>query len=70
MNKYFNIFNEIKKHIIYIINDSELIFSNNYFLCLNEILCVLKKTLWKIQDIYYKYILYPKSMKITKITKF
>ena len=40
MNKYFNIFNEIKKHIIYIINDSELIFSNNYFLCLNEILCL------------------------------
>jgi hypothetical protein len=67
MNKFFNIFNEIKKHIIYILNDNEIIFSNNYFLCLNEILYVLKKTLCKIQDIYYKYILYPK---LTKITKF
>ena len=45
MNKYFNIFNEIKKHIIYIINDSELIFSNNFFLNINEKLCVLKKKL-------------------------
>lgn len=64
MNKFFNIFNEIKKQIIYIINDGDVIYSHNYITCLNEILCVLKNTLYKIQDIYYKYILYPKLKKL------
>lgn len=64
MNKFFNIFNEIKKQIIYIINDGDVIYSHNYITCLNEILCVLKSTLYKIQDIYYKYILYPKLKKL------
>ena len=60
MNKFFNIFNEIKKQIIYIINDGDVVYSHNYIICLNEILNVLKNALYKIQDIYYKYILYPK----------
>lgn len=60
MNKFFNIFNEIKKNIIYIINDIGCNNSTKYIICLNEILCVLKNTLYKIQDIYYKYILHPK----------
>jgi len=64
MNKFFNIFNEIKKQIIYIINDNEIIYTNKYVTCLNEILNVLKNTLYKIQDIYYKYILYPKLKKL------
>lgn len=64
MNKFFNIFNEIKKQIIYIINDNEIIYTNKYVTCLNEILNVLKNTLYKIQDIYYKYILHPKLKKL------
>lgn len=64
MNKFFNIFNEIKKQIIYILNDNDILYTNNYFSCLNEILCVLNNTLYKIQDIYYKYILYPKLKKL------
>ena len=64
MNKFFNIFNEIKKQIIYIINDNEIIYTNKYVTCLNELLNVLKNTLYKIQDIYYKYILHPKLKKL------
>ncbi len=64
MNKFFNIFNEIKKQIIYIINDGDVVYSHNYIACLNEILCVLKSTLYKIQDIYYKYVLHPKLKKL------
>lgn len=60
MDKYQNIFFEIKKTIKYIINDNYLLFSNNYFKCLNEILDVLRKALSKIEKIYYKYILHPK----------
>lgn len=64
MNKFFNIFNEIKKQISYIINDNDIIYSSKYFKCLNEILIVLKNTLYKIQDIYYKYVLNPKLTKV------
>lgn len=64
MNKFFNIFNEIKKQIIYIINDNDIIYSSKYFKCLNEILIVLKNALYKIQDIYYKYVLNPKLTKV------
>ena len=67
MNDYddfFNIFNEIKKQISYIINDNDIIYSSKYFKCLNEILIVLKNTLYKIQDIYYKYVLNPKLTKV------
>lgn len=64
MNKFLKIFNEIKKQIRYILNDNTIIYSNNYFICMNEILKVLNNTLAKIQDIYYKYILFPNLQKI------
>ena len=64
MDKFGNIFFEINKQINYIVYDCEFIFSNNYFNCLEEILIVLRNTLYKLQDIYYKYILYPKLKKI------
>jgi hypothetical protein len=63
MDKFGNIFFEINKQINYIVYDCEFIFSNNYFNCLEEILIVLRNTLYKLQDIYYKYILYPKLKK-------
>ena len=63
MNKLISIFEEIKKQINYIINDKDIIYSNNYFLCIDELYKVLIKTLCKIQNIYYKYILYPKLQK-------
>jgi hypothetical protein len=63
MNKLVNIFNQIKKEILYIINDKDIIFSDNYFICLNELFKLLQKTLCKIQNIYYKYILYPNLQK-------
>ena len=59
-----SIFIEIKKQINYIINDNEIVYSNNYFKCIDEIITVLRNTLYKLQDIYYKYILYPKLKKI------
>jgi hypothetical protein len=64
MDKIGNIFIEINKQINYIVYDCDFIFSNNYFNCLEEILIVLRNTLYKLQDIYYKYILYPKLKKI------
>jgi hypothetical protein len=64
MNKFLKIFNEIKKQIRYILNDNSIIYSDKYFMCMNEILAVLNKTLSKIQDIYYKYILFPNLQKI------
>lgn len=63
MNKFLKIFNEIKKQIRYILNDSTIIYSDKYFMCMNEILTVLNNTLSKIQDIYYKYILFPNLQK-------
>jgi hypothetical protein len=64
MNKFLKIFNEIKKQIRYILNDNTIIYSDKYFMCMNEILTVLNNTLSKIQDIYYKYILFPNLQKI------
>ena len=63
-NKFGNIFFEIKKQISYIINDNDFVFSRNYINCINEVIIVLQKALFKLQDIYYKYILYPKLKKI------
>ncbi len=60
---YGSIFIEINKQINYIINDNEILCSNNYFKCIDEIIIVLRNTLYKLQDIYYKYILYPKLKK-------
>jgi hypothetical protein len=64
VNKFGNIFFEINKQISYIINDNDFIFSSNYINCMNEVMVVLRKALFKLQDIYYKYILYPKLKKI------
>ena len=64
MNKFLKIFNEIKKQIRYILNDNSFIYSDKYFICMNEILAVLNNTLRKIQDIYYKYILFPNLQKL------
>jgi len=64
MDRIGSIFIEIKKQINYIINNNEILYSNNYFNCLDEIMAVLRNTLYKLQDIYYKYILYPKLKKI------
>ena len=63
-NQFGNIFFEIKKQISYIINDNDFVFSRNYINCMNEVIIVLRKALFKLQDIYYKYILYPKLKKI------
>jgi hypothetical protein len=60
MNRFQSIFNEINKYINYMLYDDYIIFSSNYIQCMNKILCVLKNTLSKIQDIYFKYILHPK----------
>lgn len=60
MDKYHNIFFEIKKQLKYIINDNYLVLSSKYYHCLNEVYSVLKNTLYKLEKIYYKYILYPK----------
>lgn len=65
MDKFQNIFFEIKKQIKYILNDDTLIFSSNYFVCLNEIFNILYNALSKIEKIYYKYIIYPKLSKIS-----
>jgi hypothetical protein len=64
MDRIRSIFIEIKKQINYIINDNEILFSNNYFNCMDEIMTVLRNTLYKLQDIYYRYVLYPKLKKI------
>jgi len=64
MDRIGNIFIEIKKQIDYIISDKEILFSNNFFNCIDEIIIVLRKTLYKLQNIYYKYVLYPKLKKI------
>jgi len=61
---YGSIFVEIKTQINYIINDNDFLCSNNYLKCMDEIITVLRNTLYKLQDIYYKYILYPKLKKI------
>jgi hypothetical protein len=61
---YGSIFIEIKTQINYIINDNDFLCSNNYLKCMDEIITVLRNTLYKLQDIYYKYILYPKLKKI------
>ena len=60
MNKFQSVFNEINKYINYMLYDEYIIFSSNYVACMNKILCVLKNTLSKIQNIYFKYILHPK----------
>ena len=64
MDRIGSIFVEIKTQINYIINDNEILCSNNYFKCMDEIIIVLRNTLYKLQDIYYKYVLYPKLKKI------
>jgi len=60
MNRFQSIFNEINKYINYMLYDEYIIFSSNYVVCMNKILYVLKNTLSKIQNIYFKYILHPK----------
>jgi hypothetical protein len=62
MNRFQNIFNKINKYIKYIIYDDYIIYSKKYFQCMNEIMIVLENTFSKIQNIYFKYILYPKIM--------
>lgn len=69
MDRIGNIFIEIKTQINYIINDSDFTYSHNYFKCMDEIIAVLRNTLNKLQDIYYKYILYPKLKKFNFITQ-
>ena len=46
------------------LNDKDFVYSSNYINCMNEVMIVLRKALFKLQDIYYKYILYPKLKKI------
>ena len=60
MNRFQSVFNEINKYIKYMIYDEYIISSKKYVSCMNEILSVLKNTLNKIQNIYFKYILHPK----------
>lgn len=59
-NKFEYVFSNIKTYINYILNDEQLIYSSNYFRCLQELFSVLMSTFSKIENIYYKYILYPK----------
>lgn len=65
MDKFQIIFFEIKKQIKYILNDDTLVFSSNYFACLNEIFNILQNALSKIEKIYYKYVIYPKLSKLS-----
>jgi len=60
MNRFQSIFNEINKYIKCVIYDDYIIYSKKYVQCMNEIMGVLENTLSKIQNIYFKYILYPK----------
>jgi hypothetical protein len=62
MNRFQTIFNEINRYIKYMIYDDYIIYSKKYFQCMNEIMIVLENTFSKIQNIYFKYILYPKIM--------
>lgn len=58
MNRFEDAFVNIKKYLNYIFNDNML--KSNYYKCLNEIYKVLMDTCHKIEQIYYKYVLYPK----------
>jgi len=54
VNKFGNIFVEIKKQINYIINDKDFVYSSNYINCMNEVMIVLRKALFKIAQHYLK----------------
>lgn len=58
----FNVLSEIKQQIFKMINSDKLYLTNNeaYIMCFEEILNILICTLGKIDNIYYKYVLYPK----------
>lgn len=58
-NKLGEIFIKITQYISYILNDSQLILSPNYFECLNNIYTILTKACCKIEKEYYKYVLRP-----------
>lgn len=57
-----NLFLNIKTHIFRIIDDEQiyLIHTSKYMDCFSELADVLKSTLSKIEDIYYRHILFPK----------
>lgn len=54
---------DIKKLINYILNDNTVL-SPNYNKCISELYYILMKTFKKIENIYYKYILYPKIVDV------
>jgi hypothetical protein len=57
-----NLFINLKNKLFSIIDDNQiyLINQSKYVTCLSEIIEVLTNTLTRIEDIYYKYILFPK----------
>ncbi len=59
-NKFEYVFFNIKNYINYILNDEQFIYSSNYFKCVQEVFNVLMTTFSKIEQIYYRYVLYPK----------
>lgn len=69
--KILELFNELKKKLIYILTDENLLFSSadtmKYKKCFNEIIHVFQNTLNNIENIYFKYFLFPKLKNIEKI---
>jgi len=60
-----NLFIDIKNRLYYIIDDKNMFFYNkkSYDKCMRELIELLRITLAKIEDIYFKYIL---SVKLQK----
>lgn len=58
----FNIMINIKEQINKIITSDKLYLTNNdaYILCFEEIFNILIMTLGKLENVYYKYFLYPR----------
>ena len=57
-----NLFINLKNKLFAMVDDNQVYLINNskYVTCLSEIIEVLATTLTRIEDIYYKYILFPK----------
>lgn len=59
-NKLGELIENISKYINYILRDTELLYSHEYFNCLSEIFNILTTACKKIERSYYKYVIYPK----------
>jgi hypothetical protein len=56
-----NLFIDVKTKLFLMLDDQAYLSNNSrYITCLTEIMEVLRTTLSKIEDIYYRHILFPK----------